>query len=635
MRARVWLQRPRHLLLAFLAVAVCSTGALGWLAWELLQQDAALDAQRRQEALEQAADNAVAIMQRAVTELQSIAAAGLTSAARPALVSLVALRADGVDVSADAKLPFLPITSGGALPPSAPFIEGERLEFTVGDLRAAAGVYAGLTDSLRPDVSAGALARLARVQRKLDNLDAALRTYERLLGKSDSERVAGLPATLVARAGRAAVLEQAGQIRELQAEAKALGDDLHRARWRLAKSEYDYYAGEVARWLGQPLPRDDDTVTRAEALQWLWDQRHSFEPAGSRAIPLAHGSALLTWTSAADGLHAVIAGPLYLSRLREESGRRGVTVSLMDIEGQTLAGDPAPAGRRTVVRTAAAARLPWTLEVDAVDTPTASPRRPLLTLVFVALAFVLTAGWYFILHAMSRELRVARLQNEFVGAVSHEFRSPLASLSHIAEMLAQNRVPPALRQQSFDVLVRDASRLRRLVEDLLDFGRYDAGAAVLRLEPLDMAVLVREVTADFQECVAAQGYAIEVACPPHALPARGDREALTRALWNLLDNAVKYSPESPRVWVSVGCEEGRIAVGVRDEGLGIPAHEQRAIFQRFVRGAESTRRRIRGTGIGLALVRHIAGAHGGEVRVASEPGAGTTFTLLLPPASAV
>jgi signal transduction histidine kinase len=225
---------------------------------------------------------------------------------------------------------------------------------------------------------------------------------------------------------------------------------------------------------------------------------------------------------------------------------------------------------------------------------------------------------------------VSRLQSDFVAAVSHEFRSPLTSLSHIADLLAHDRVPSdEARKKSFDILVRDTDRLRRLVEGLLDFGRFEAGAATLRLETVDVTDLVRSTVVDFQERVAAEGYAIELSDPSEATFALADREALSRALWNLLDNAVKYSPECRTVWVEMTRQTDQITIVVRDQGLGIPIQEQREIFDRFVRGADSKARRIRGTGIGLAMVREIVRAHGGDIRLASEPGRGSRFTMVL------
>ena len=117
--------------------------------------------------------------------------------------------------------------------------------------------------------------------------------------------------------------------------------------------------------------------------------------------------------------------------------------------------------------------------------------------------------------------------------------------------------------------------------------------------------------------------------PEGSAPIDGDREALAQALWNLLDNAVKYSGDSRSVQVEV--ETGRaVAIRVRDQGLGIPSSEQRQIFRKFARGSSAEVQGVKGTGIGLAMVRHIVDAHGGSVKLQSEPGKGSTFTIELP-----
>ena len=123
---------------------------------------------------------------------------------------------------------------------------------------------------------------------------------------------------------------------------------------------------------------------------------------------------------------------------------------------------------------------------------------------------------------------------------------------------------------------------------------------------------------------------MDIAQQPHLPPVHADREALARALWNLLDNAVKYSPQYKTVWAKATTENGRAAISVSDKGLGIAPHEQRRIFKKFVRAASADAAGARGTGLGLTMVKHIVAAHGGQVRVDSEVGIGSTFTILLP-----
>jgi signal transduction histidine kinase len=144
--------------------------------------------------------------------------------------------------------------------------------------------------------------------------------------------------------------------------------------------------------------------------------------------------------------------------------------------------------------------------------------------------------------------------------------------------------------------------------------------------------LLRDVVAEFRQEASKTGYQVELQESGQLPPIRADRESLARVFWNLLDNAVKYSPECRTVWVELAGMRERILVQVRDRGLGIPPEEQKEIFRKFVRGAASKAAAIKGTGVGLAMARQIVEAHGGEIHVESKPGEGSVFTVLLPAA---
>ena len=435
----------------------------------------------------------------------------------------------------------------------------------------------------------------------------------------------------MARVGRVSVFEETGRRDDLSREAHALGRELASGRWPLLASEYEFYTSQTGAWLGEKLREDQDARLHSEAAGWLWENRDSLSSYQRRIVSLPSGAALVAGQRDGDGVNGIVAGGAYLASLCAQTAPN-LRCTLTDAEGRPLIGTP-PTSRTTAVRPAATTGLPWTLHLsalsDAGDLP--SPRRRLLLSVFAVVGFVLVVGWYFIGRAMARERRVSRLQSDFVAAVSHEFRSPLTSLSHIADMLAADRVRNTEdKRRSYDLLVRETDRLRRLVEDLLEFGRFEAGVTVRRFEPLDIAALVRQTVSEFNDRATRDGYRIELSASDGAIYAQADREALCRALWNLMDNAVKYSPACRTVWVSVAQDDANhVSIAVRDQGLGIPVHEQRDIFERFVRGADSKARHIKGTGIGLAMVREIARAHGGDVQVMSEPGRGSRFTLVL------
>jgi signal transduction histidine kinase len=179
-------------------------------------------------------------------------------------------------------------------------------------------------------------------------------------------------------------------------------------------------------------------------------------------------------------------------------------------------------------------------------------------------------------------------------------------------------------------LEAESERLERLVEGLLDFGLRETGEVRYQFERVDAGELVRDLVAGFQRTVSMNGYLVELSLPASPATIRADRDAIGRAIWNLLDNAVKYSPANRTVWVELAPDAGLLAISVRDRGMGIPAAEQKAIFGRFFRGANSREAGIKGAGIGLAMVQHIVTAHAGEIRVESTPGEGGRFTILIP-----
>ena len=156
----------------------------------------------------------------------------------------------------------------------------------------------------------------------------------------------------------------------------------------------------------------------------------------------------------------------------------------------------------------------------------------------------------------------------------------------------------------------------------------EAGTARWHFEPLDLAELVRAVTDQFQR--QSPSCRIDLSIDPAPCRMKGERDMLSLAVWNLLDNAVKYSPGRGTVWVSVSREADRAAIAVRDEGIGIPRDEQRRVFRKFVRGAGTHALGVRGCGIGLAIVDRVVRAHGGRVRLESEVGRGSTFTIVVP-----
>jgi signal transduction histidine kinase len=292
---------------------------------------------------------------------------------------------------------------------------------------------------------------------------------------------------------------------------------------------------------------------------------------------------------------------------------------------------PAPQQKQHADRVLSFANAHWRLTAGAAQPESEPGKRQtlLLTGLWLVIVLVLT-GSYAVVKAVSRELAVARLQADFVSAVSHEFRSPLTTLRSMSEMLERGRVPGDERKQRYySVLSREAQRLHRLVEDLLDFGRMEAGKRQYDMRPTEISTLVSQVVAELSEEHAARGFQIGIReMSPGSV--FGDADALRRAVRNVLENAIKYSGDSRRVDVEVGNLEGRVFVSVQDYGMGISRADLRRIFRKFERGSAAKTSSIQGTGLGLAMVHGILRAHGGFVQVESQENRGSTFTLLIP-----
>ncbi len=615
-----------------LAVALLFAGALGWLGWRLLQQDRALARQRRVEQLDAAADRISAAMYRRLGELEEALAepdrAPLSSDAvvvRAGRERVLVRPADG--------LLYLPVISAAAEPPSSIFADGELLEFQRNNPAAAATVFRRLAHSPHPMTRAGALLRLGRNLAKSGQSSEALGVFEELSAMGGTP-VGGLPAELVAREARCSLLDKLGHAADLRREARLLYDTLVDGRFPLLRGGYEFKMEEARGWLGEApdSQRLKNKTALSAAAQVLWADWPSDSPGKGRRILTPEGLPVLaSWISSPHELTAVLVPAGAVGDALRESG--DFQARLIDVDGQPLLGSPDMAGVIRVERTPASTRLPWTLQVVSQDDGSAglAGRQRILTGAFGLLVVLLGVVSYLAARTTSRELAVARLQADFVSAVSHEFRSPLSSICQIAELLNEDRLPSdEQRRRSFEILGLESARLRRLVEGLLDFTRMEAGAARYRLEPVAPGEMLRALVDEFRAQPGSRHHSIQLSIAPDLMQVKADREALGRAVWNLLDNAVKYSPASTTIRVEAAMDGGRLRVSVRDEGPGIPGAEQKQVFRKFVRGSQARGGDVKGTGIGLAMVRHIIEGHGGEIRLHSELGRGSTFTIALP-----
>jgi two-component system sensor histidine kinase SenX3 len=235
------------------------------------------------------------------------------------------------------------------------------------------------------------------------------------------------------------------------------------------------------------------------------------------------------------------------------------------------------------------------------------------------------------LRDVSEARRVESVRRDFVANVSHELKTPIGALGLLAETMAASDDPKVMAQLA-DRVVREADRLAGMVDDLLDLSNIEAQEAPSRA-PLPVALLLNEAIEHVQTKAERAGVPVKLAATPPDVEVPCDLRQLRSAVVNLIDNAIKYSSPGAEVEVGASVEGSRVAITVRDHGIGIPSRDLERIFERFYRVDRARSRETGGTGLGLAIVRHIVQAHGGEVTVESREGEGSTFTLYLPRAN--
>ncbi len=232
---------------------------------------------------------------------------------------------------------------------------------------------------------------------------------------------------------------------------------------------------------------------------------------------------------------------------------------------------------------------------------------------------------------MRRQHALARQKTDFVSNVSHELRTPLTNIRMFAEMLSEGRVQSPEKQQRFvQVISAEASRLTRLINNVLDFARRDRGEQRYRFEKRDLVRVTAEAIASYQPHLESLGFEVRVELPAAPVMANIDEDAVAQIIVNLLSNAEKYSGAAKEVLATLSVGKDRAEIRVLDCGPGVPSGCEERIFEQFFRAHDSLSSGIPGSGLGLTLARQIARAHGGDVTYAPRQGGGSEFLVSLP-----
>jgi signal transduction histidine kinase len=512
------------------------------------------------------------------------------------------------------------------------------------------------------------------------NPGGALRTYNQILKDYPKESSAdGIPFALIALYQMGTVHSDNDNISESIQTYLELYDALLEPKWSISQAQFQYQLDQVkdrlnslrqmvntedmenhiaSRWseteqLEQRRLRRMETIQKiAQKMQSVFTMRNADSvddsiPFFRLADTTERESLLISYTFPhSDSMFGFSLDYEFLLKeilppvLNGLPSREGFIVQIVDGEDVVIAGEVIPKDQSanpllSYSRNFANNIPPWKVRIYQSSPSEAerrfSQRRNIYILSVVVVIVAILFGGVMAIRGTAKELRLAKLKSEFVSTVSHEFRTPLTSIRYLAELLQRGRIKEeGKKQQYYESITHESERLSRLIENILDFSKIEAGMKEYEFEETDVAEICRDVVSRFQEQVTPDESILESDIAEDLPRLYVDKEALPRALFNLLDNAVKYSGDSSNIKFRAWSDECKVFLEVEDMGIGIKKEDQERVFEKFYRSGDIQNSTIKGSGIGLTIVSHIVEAHGGEVVLESEPGIGTKVTLQVP-----
>ncbi|MBF0532083.1 MAG: HAMP domain-containing protein [Candidatus Omnitrophica bacterium] len=240
-------------------------------------------------------------------------------------------------------------------------------------------------------------------------------------------------------------------------------------------------------------------------------------------------------------------------------------------------------------------------------------------------------GAVLVFHDITELRRLEKIRQDFVANVSHELRTPISSIKGYAETLLDGAIEDKNNARDFiQIIYQDSERLARLIADLLDLSKIESGKMNMVLMPIDLKPIIQRTIGVLKKSIAQKQLAVDLNIPVDLPKVKADEGRLAQVFLNLLDNAVKFTPEGGALKISARIYEKYAQVDIADTGIGIAPEDLPRIFERFYRVDKAHSRELGGTGLGLSIVKHIILAHEGQVWVESQPGRGTIFSFTLP-----
>lgn len=524
--------------------------------------------------------------------------------------------------------------------------------------------------------------RIGRCYIKSRKHPKAVETYKKILKESPNEVTSdGIPVGIIAQYQIGNIYWETGKKIKAGEAFFELYNGLLESRWPLTKAQFYFYRNKVKAMLKTSTADININETRGgESLMKKWSElerieeeklrrMESIENLIQKVIPLIETKRPLPIAPSGRFLHLseTIGKELYLVSYKSVDGntifciridsevlakklippildklplRKEWHVQVRDELGNTLIGEDVtnlktPIPQLVFSRSFEENFPPWKINIFQSELGLAQRqfnlRRNIYILSVVVVISAILFGGFLAIKSTAKELELAKLKSEFVSTVSHELRTPLTSIRYLTELLQRGRVQREdKKQQYYETITRESGRLSRLIENILDFSTIEAGMKEYKFEETDIAELAKDVASGFEEQVDRKEFTIESEISAQMPKVSADGEAISQALFNLLDNALKYSGKIRNVSLRAWAEEKSVFLEVQDKGIGISKEEQKKIFEKFYRCDNARESDTKGSGIGLTLVAHIVKAHRGEVILESDEGKGTKVTIKLP-----
>ncbi len=529
---------------------------------------------------------------------------------------------------------------------------GWELEFIDNDLDGATRYYLDKMGSgyKNPEAVKAGIA-LARILKKQGRTREAIDEYQKILQSGVKENIGQLPVNLIAAIEILKIKAASGDTADLSAGMEKFAGILLNPDEGYGSRTFELFYSELKK-LGNFLPGSDSLfskidravprteylnkflLTAADYLTYPGEQQVYLQKNGYRDLLvtklLPNGTVRVAMVDLNFFLHQRLD-----SLVSEADPDRNYSWRITDENGIELFNSIRPTGNSLLT-------FPFPLPLPGWKTDLQINPKPILpsifesgkvlyTGIFALIALWLVLGLIFTIYLLNQEIRLSRMKSRFISNVSHEFKSPVTSIRHMSELLRLRRVRTEEKKDEFyDSMIEQCDHLNHLVENILDFSKIEDEIKKYRFEIVNLVELVQGLVDIYRNRHAESGMQINFSASKNIPMILADQDALRQVIYNLLDNVEKYASDGMRIDINLSLKTNDVCMEVRDYGRGIALADQQRIFDRFYRVDDKKNEGIKGSGIGLTLVKNIVESHQGSIELKSEPGNGSSFLVYLP-----